>query len=272
MTAVPHTSSVPRSERLSSVAAAARLLKEFDKDARQLGVTQLARRVGISKSAAHRIIWTLVDEGLLEKDEETGLFRLTITMWSLGSSSETVQNLREAATIPLDKLRRFTAGTMQIGLLEGHQVLYIARREGPDGFQVFRSVGSRNLAHVTSSGKVLLAYLPPDYQRDLIAQMRLPPSTPRSITTRAELLAELDIVRRQGWAENRGESHAGMCSIAAPIRDPLGRVIASVSVAQFVDIVDNGLRSLVRPIAETASLISRSLEGGLDGHRSPPFL
>src|SRR5699024_10985983 len=118
MTAVPPTRRLARSQRLSSVAAAARLLREFDKDERQLGVTQLARRIGISKSAAHRIIWTLVDEGLLEKDEETGLFRLTITMWSLGTSAETVQRLRESATIPLDKLRRFTSGTMQIGLLE----------------------------------------------------------------------------------------------------------------------------------------------------------
>ena len=81
----------PGVERLSSVAAAARVLREFDKHSTQLGVSQLARRVGIGKSTAHRIVWTLVTEGLLEKVDETGLFRLTTTMRSLGGSAEKPQ-------------------------------------------------------------------------------------------------------------------------------------------------------------------------------------
>ena len=77
-----------RVERVSSVATAARILREFGMHSTQLGVSQLARRVGVSKSTAHRVIWTLVEEGLLEKVTETGLFRLTATMRSLGASAE----------------------------------------------------------------------------------------------------------------------------------------------------------------------------------------
>jgi DNA-binding IclR family transcriptional regulator len=249
----------PLATRLSSVATAARILREFDKHSTQLGVTQLAGRVGVGKSTAHRVIWTLVEEGLLEKVEETGLFRLTTTMRSLGASAETAQRLHEAATIPLDRLRALTPGTLHIAILEGGDVLYIERREGPGAIQLFRSVGARNAAHVTSSGKVLLAFLPPDEQERALARLRLTPKTPRSITSPRAFATELAAVRRQGYAENRGESQSGMCSIAAPVRDPVGRVVASVSVAVYVEDVDAGLPHLARPVIETATHISSGL-------------
>lgn len=205
------------------------------------------------------MIWTLVEEGLLEKVEETGLFRLTTTMGSLGASAETSQRLHEAATLPLDQLRRATSATMHIAILDGTDVLYVERREGPGAIPVFRAVGTRNAAHVTSSGKVLLAFLPTERRQQLVREMRLSPKTPRSITSRTDLLAELALVRRQGFAENRGESQPGMCSIAAPIRDPLGQVVASVSVAEYVDDVEPGLRHLTGPLVETAHRISAGL-------------
>lgn len=248
-----------RTERLTSVAAAARILREFGKHSTQLGVSQLARRAGVGKSTAHRVIWTLVQEGLLEKVEETGLFRLTTTMGSLGASAETSQRLHQAATMPLDQLRRSTKGTLHVAILDGADVLYIERREGPGAIPVFRAVGSRNAAHVTSSGKVLLAFLPAERQQRLVQEMRLTAKTPRTITSRTDFLTELAHVRRQGFAENHGESQPDMCSVAAPIRDPLGQVVASVSVAETVDDVDRGLHHLVGPIVDTAARISAGL-------------
>lgn len=247
-----------RGERLSSVAAAARILREFDHNATQLGVTQLSRRVGVGKSTAHRVIWTLVAEGLLEKVEETGLFRLTTAMRSLGASAETAQRLHEASTLPLDRLRQKTPGTLHIAILDGTDVVYVERREGPGAVPVFRRIGARNTAHATSSGKVLLAYLPQDQQQSLVQGMRMTTKTPRTITSRATLLAELAQVRRQGYGENRGESELGMCSIAAPIRDPLDRVVAAVSVADYVEDY-SGLSHLARPVMETAARISAGL-------------
>lgn len=72
-------------------------------------------------------------------------------------------------------------------------------------------------------------------------------------------MAELAQVRKQGFAENRGESEPGMCSVAVPVRDPLGRVVASVSVAEFVDDIDASLKHLVVPIVTTAARISANL-------------
>lgn len=259
MTGPERPSGAPRSRRLSSVAAAARILREFDKHSTQLGVTQLARRVGVAKSSAHRIIWTLVDEGLLEKVEETGLFRLTTTMRSLGASAETAQQLHEAATIPLDRLRALTDGTLHVAILDGGDVLYVERREGPGAIEVFRAIGSRNAAHCTSSGKVLLAFLPSEERDGLVRGLRLAPRTGRTITSRTALRRELDQVRARGFAENRGESEAAMYSIAAPIRDSQGRVVASVSVAKYVDDVAAGVPRLQRPVLATAMRISTGL-------------
>lgn len=249
----------PGAERLSSVATAARILREFGGPSTQLGVSHLARRVGVAKSTAHRVIWTLVEEGLLEKVDETGLFRLSPTMRSLGASAETAQRLHEAATIPLDRLRAKTPGTLHLAVLDGSDVLYVERREGAGAIQVFRAVGRRNAAYMTSSGKVLLAFLPPEQQERLVEGMRLTPRTERTITSKQQLMSALARVRRQGFAENRGEWQSNMCSVAAPIRDPLGQVVASVSVAEYVDDVDAGLRHMVQPVVETARRISAGL-------------
>ncbi|MGH3469663.1 MAG: IclR family transcriptional regulator [Thermocrispum sp.] len=253
------TDLVPGAQRLSSVATAARILREFGKHSTQLGVSQLARRVGVGKSTTHRVIWTLVEEGLLEKVEETGLFRLTATMRLLGASAETAQRLHEAATIPLDQLRTKTPGTLHVAILDGADVLYVERREGPGAISIFRALGSRIPAHATASGKVLLAFLPSDQQHGLVETMRLTPKTPRTITSRTHLRTELALVHRQGYAENRGESQTGMCSIAAPIRGPLAQVVATVSVAEPAEEVDAGLPHLVGPILETALRISSGL-------------
>ena len=245
--------------RVSSVATAARILREFDKHSTQLGVSQLARRVGVAKSTSHRVIWTLVEEGLLEKVADTGLFRLTTVMRSLGASAESAQRLHEAATMPLDRLRARTQGTLHIAILEGHEVLYVERREGPGAIPVFRGIGSRMPAHTTSNGKVLIAFLPPEEQRRLVDGMRLAPRTSRTITSHAAFTAELGRVRRRGFAENRGESESRMCSLAAPVRDRLGRVVASVSVAQHVEDVEAGLPHLAAPVLDTAARVSAGL-------------
>ena len=180
-------------------------------------------------------------------------------MRSLGTSAETAQRLHEAATMPLDMLRTCTAGTLHVAILDGDDVLYVERREGPGAIQVFRAYGSRIPAYRTSSGKVMLAYLPEAQRRQRLDTIRLTARTSRTITSRAAFVAELDQVRRQGFAENRGESEVGMCSIAAPVRDRVGRVVASVSVAERVTDVDAGLRRLAAPVIETAKRVSAGL-------------
>jgi len=247
---------------LSSVANAARLLREFGRGEPQLGVSELARRLGIAKSSAHRIVHTLANEGLLERVEETGAYRLSVTMQILGASAQATSGLHAAATAALDQLRALTRETVHLSVLDGLEVVYVERRESPGAVRMFDRIGHRGPAHSTASGKVLLAFLPPDELDRRLAGVRLA-RTPYTITSKEQLRAELLRVRGRGWAENVNEAQMGFASVGAPIRNPVGEVVAALSVAGPVQRLDgDNLRRFARPVTECAAQISRRMGWG----------
>lgn len=244
---------------LSSVSNAARLLKEFGKGDRELGVSELSRRLALSKSSTHRLVHTLTAERLLEQDAQTGLYRLAVTMHELGAQVQEALDLHTASNPVVEQLRNLTRETVQIAVLDGRHVVYVERRESPQTVRLFGRIGHRNHAHCTSTGKVLLASLPAEDLDTVLAGWRLPRLTAYTITTHAALVAELDAVRRQGWAENVNESEVGVASIAAPIRDQSG-VVAALSVAGPVQRLEPAaLRRHMRPVVDAAAAISRRM-------------
>ena len=261
---------------LSSVRNAARMLKEFGRGDREIGVTELSRRLGIGKSTAHRLLSTLADERLLEQDPQTGAYRLGLAMYELGASVALHTDLHEASAPVLDQLRNATRETVQVAVLDGREVVYVERRESPQTLRLFGRVGHRNDAHCTSTGKLLLAYLPPDSLDDTLRGWRLARKTPFTVPDTRALRTALEAVRQQGWAENISESELGVASVAAPIRNGRGEVIAAVSVAGPVQRLGNdSLRRFARPVVEAGLAISRRLGyrdasgGGSTGGRRP---
>lgn len=245
---------------LASVSNAARLLKEFGKGDREIGVSELARRLGIGKSTTHRLLHTLTVERLLEQDPETGSYRLALAMHELGASVQASMDLHTAASPVIEQLRNMTKETIQIAVLDGRHVVYVERRESPQTIRLFGRVGHRNDAHSTSTGKVLLAFLPDDELDALLAGWRLPRKTPYTISDHETLRRQLAAVRAQGWAENVNESEVGVASVAAPIRDVRGVVVAALSIAGPVQRLDGAnLRRFTRPAVEAAAAISRRL-------------
>lgn len=250
---------------LSSVSNAARLLKEFSHGDREIGVTELSRRLGISKSTAHRLLSTLAEERLLEQDPHTGAYRLGLAMYELGASVSLHTDLHEACAPVLDQLRNATRETVQVGVLDGRAVVYVERRESTHTLRLFGRVGHRNDAHCTSTGKLLLAYLPADQLDATLSGWVLPRHTPVTIATIGALRSALENIRRQGWAENVNEVEVGTASIAAPIRNGRGDVVAAVSVAGPVQrLSSDSLRRFARPVVEAGLAISRRL-GYRDG-------
>ena len=129
---------------LASVRNAARLLREFGSGEPQLGVSDLARRLGIGKSTAHRLVHTLTAEGLLERVPATGRYRLSVAMQVLGASAQGASLLHGAATPVLDQLRNMTKETVQLAILDGRHVVYVERRESPQTIRLFGRIGHRS--------------------------------------------------------------------------------------------------------------------------------
>jgi DNA-binding IclR family transcriptional regulator len=249
-----------RGAGLSSVRNAARLLCAFTPGDRDLGVSELADRLGLGKSTVHRLLSTLALEGLIERDPTTGRYRLGLKLYELGSIVGDHLDLHEVVAGPIDDLRNRTGETVHVAILDGPEVVYIARRESPHTLRLFGRVGHRNHAHCTSTGKLLLAYLPLPELAAILDDVPLPAHTSHTITDRGTLEDELEAIRRRGWAENIEESELGVHSVAAPIRDASGRVVAAISVAgPAARFTPEAMRGVAVDTVRTADAISARL-------------
>lgn len=244
---------------LSSVRNAARLLKQFSSRDRELGVSELARRLDLGKSTVHRLLVTLTAEHLLEQDPFTGKYRLGLAMHDLGGAVATHLDLHEAVIGPLEQLRNATHETCQVSVLDGREVVYVERLDSPHTLRLFLEVGRRNAAHSTSTGKCLLAFLPENDLNALLDGWVLEPKTPHTITDHRLLRTQLGEIRRQGYAWNINESEEGVRSVAAPIRNLAGRVIAAMSVAGPETRMEPAHGPMTQAVIEAAAMVSRRL-------------
>ena len=245
---------------LSTVRNAARLLKVFRSREADLGVSELARRLGLGKSTVHRMLTTLVAEGLIEQNPRTGGYRLGIVMFELGEAVRVHMDLHAAAGPVLGELRAQTGESSQVGVLDGHEVVYVDRLESTHSLRLFTETGRRVPVHCTSSGKVLLAYLPETRRHAVLRAAPLTALTPHTITDLERLAAELARVRRRGWAEAINEREIGVASIAAPVRDITGEVVAAISIGvPLARCSVMSLRRLAPVIVEAAEAASRRL-------------
>lgn len=245
---------------LSSVRNAARLLCVFTPTDRDLGVSELASRLGLGKSTVHRLLSTLALEGLIERDAATGRYRLGLKLYELGSIVGDHLDLHEVIAGPIDDLRNRTGETVHVAILDGPEVVYIARRESPHTLRLFGRVGHRNHAHCTSTGKLLLAFLPLPELAAILHGFALPAHTRHTITDRLKLEDELEAIRRRGWADNIEESELGVHSVAAPIREAIGRVVAAISVAgPAARFTPDAMRQVAADTVRTADAISGRL-------------
>ena len=245
---------------LSTVRNAARVLKSFRTREESLGVSELARRLELGKSTVHRLLTTLVSEGLVEQDRRTGGYRLGIVMFELGEAVKVHLDLHAAAGPVLVRLREQTGESSQVGVLDGDEVVYVDRLESAYSLRLFIETGRRVPAHCTSSGKVLLAHRPVPERERYLSRGALPRLTPDTITDPDALRAELATVRTRGWAEAINEREIGVASLAAPIRDRHGEVVAAVSIGAPVSRFGAVPRSrMAEALVEAGEAVSRRL-------------
>lgn len=244
-----------------SVDRAAALLIALGESQGEAGVTELARRLGLHKSTASRLLATLQRRGLVEQDAETGKYRLGLVVIRLAERAERTLDLRSLALPELERLARLTHETAGLGVLDNDQVLFVAQADGPNLIAVGDWTGRASTLHANASGKVLLASLA---EREVLRIVRrgLTRYTERTITDLEPLLADLARARRRGYATALSELENGLTAVAAAVHDARGKVIAAVEVwGPAFRLTPRRLPELAAQARATAAAISVRLGG-----------
>lgn len=246
-------------------ARVADVLLAFMAGPRSLGVSAIARELGLSKAVVHRILQTLVQRGLLTADAGTRGYHLGPAAAALGARALRESDLRAVAMPVLRELQQATGETTTVSALVPGGRVYIDQVQSVREIKMTVEVGRRFPLHAGSSSMCMLAFLPADEQ-DAVLSGPLEALTPNTICDPPTLRSRLEKVRHQGYARSGGERQQGAGSVAAPVFGVDGSVLGAVSVCGPVDRVDAEARERYVPLLTSAAdRISRDMgwHGGL---------
>nr|WSY50197.1 helix-turn-helix domain-containing protein [Streptomyces sp. NBC_00886] len=204
------------------------VIRAFDAENSELTLSQVARSCDLTRAAARRFLLTLADLGYVHTDGR--MFRLTPRVLELGYAYLAGLTLPQIAERHLEQLADRTRESSSLCVLDGDDVVYVARVPTRRIMAAAITVGTRFPAHLTSVGRVILAHLTDEEIEVRLSRVELLPLTARTLTSRSLLRAELHRVRRQGYAIVDQELEEGLRSIAAPVRDRGGVVVAAVNI------------------------------------------
>lgn len=219
----------PGDSYVQSFARGLEVLRSFGADAPAQTLSETAERVGLTRAGARRILLTLQTLGYVEQDGRQ--FRLTPKVLELGFAYLSAQPWWHQAQPLMEELTQQTRESTSASVLDGDQIVYMVRVPAQKIMSINLGIGSRLPAHCTSMGRVLLASLPEDERIRRVQAMDLQPLTPKTTIDVGKLLRTLALVRRQGWALVNEELELGLMSLAVPLRDRGGRVVAAINVS-----------------------------------------
>jgi len=214
---------------VQSLARGLSVITAFSEEAPSLTLSEVAEKTGLSRAAARRFLLTLGELGYVRSDGKR--FSLTPQVMELGYSYLASQGLGDVIAPRLRALSERVHESASAAILDGGDIVYIARSAGRKLMQVRITVGTRFPAAVTSMGRVLLAALPPEEAAELLRVHPVPALTEHTITSVADLGDEIHRVRSQGYALVDQELELGLRSLAAPIHDAMGTVVAAINVS-----------------------------------------
>lgn len=225
-----------------------------------LGLNELARHLNSSRSSVVRIISALEKAGLVRRDSETRRMSLTFRLLALGSAALDQLPWYSLCKPHVAELSNEVGEIGHLAVLDGPDIIYLAKSEPSDPAPFVAHVGGRASAYCTGLGKVLLAA---KSRAELEAHMQLYPlvaRTSKTITDVAVMQKELDLIRRRGYAIDNEENREGIKCIAAPIADYRGITIAAISVAMpAYRLPDRAVAAMAGKVRDAAARASRDL-------------
>jgi DNA-binding IclR family transcriptional regulator len=245
----------PAVRHVAAVERALAVLDALSDGAPELGTNEIARRTGINASTVSRLLATLVHSGLVEHVPSSGRYRLGLRLLQLGNAVLARLDLREVARPHLHELASETGETATLSAPGEHDAVTVDFAQSASSVQSVARVGRPSIGHATATGKVLLAF-----GRAQLPTGALKTYTARTITDRRKLAAELERVRRQGYAEALGEREPHLNAIAAPVfsgREELAAIIGVQGPSSRFG--REAMRSAVEPLMTRAQEVSEAL-------------
>jgi DNA-binding IclR family transcriptional regulator len=215
---------------IQSVSHALDILESFTRTDKELGVTELSRRLGLHKNNVFRLLATLEHRGYIEQNKETENYRLGPKTLQIGSIFIEQRECRRQARPVLESLMAATGETAVVAVLRANKVIYMDGVESDRTVRAISRVGAMLPAHCTAVGKAQLAFLPPAEIERLYPESALPERTPLTLRTREALAEDLRIVVSRSYAIENEECDLDVRGIAAPVRDFSQTVIAAVGI------------------------------------------
>lgn len=213
----------------TSLARGLRVIAAFDRDHDEMTLTEVARRSEMTRAAARRYLLTLCELGYVAGDGK--YFRLTPRVLQLGFAFLTSMHIWERAQPFMEQLTEQVNESCSISVLERDDIVYVARVPTKRIMSVALGIGTRLPAYCTSMGRVLLADLRPSELDTYIDRAQLAPLTPHTVTDPVVLRGVIAAVRQNGFAVVDQELEIGLRSIAVPIRNRAGRVLAAMNIS-----------------------------------------
>lgn len=250
---------------LRSLENALRVLDAVAESPREVGVTELSSRTGLSKTGVFRILATLDRAGYVRQNAATKRYRLGLRAWELGCAAIRDVQLSEVARPILERLVAGVQETAVVGVADDLDVVVIDRVDASRAVRIYSKIGDRAPAHATSLGKILLAYRDAATWRSTYPS-RLPRYTERTITQRDVLIRQLRAARRAGVAFNFGEWRVEVAGVASAIFDHRGQPVAAVNISvPMIRTAPGLLRDCSQAVRQAARDISQLL-----GHSGAP--
>lgn len=259
---MPDRTSEPRTYRIAAIDRALSVMEALAEQPDQ-GVTEIAARLGMTKSIVFRILQTLEARGFVDREPERALYSLGFRLAVLGERAGGETGLLQAARPVLDALRDETNENVNLVVRDGDRALVVTTREGRHSIRLFAQAGRHGPLHAGGGSMLVLAFAPPEI-REAILSSRLPSFSPQTITDPEVLRERLDRIRERGWNIALNDLDEGAFSVAAPIRGADGDVIAAVSVAGAVARFDEERRErYLAAVSKAAESISDRLGLGV---------
>jgi IclR family KDG regulon transcriptional repressor len=211
-----------------TVQKALNLLEALVRSGQPRRLTELARQLELTKPNVYRLLSTLTVLGYVKKDQATSLYSPTLKLWEMGSLLVRDVDLVTVASPRLRRLCLESNESVQLAVFDAGFTVYVDKVDSSQPLKAITSIGSRLPAVVTSTGKAMLAWGPPEWLEEAMVHVKR--YTGHTLTKRRDIERDLEATRARGYSVNAGEFRLGVCGLAAPIRDRTGLVVAAIGV------------------------------------------